>query len=509
MKRSASLLLCLICFASLRSQPGTSLPPFVRDSLDAHVRRALGQWQVPGLAIAVIKDGQVQVLRGYGLREAGKPEPVDEHTLFMIGSNTKAFTATALAMLEAEGKCQLSDPVRRWLPSFTLRDSLAAREVMLADLLCHRIGMETFQGDFMYWTSDLSAQEVVQKLGQLEARYSFRSQWGYCNAAFTSAGECFPAISGQTWKSFLESRIFSPLGMRRTLASSLDLPRAENAARPHTIVDDSLHILPYPAIDNLGPAGSISSSVADMSRWVRALLDSGKWEGRTVLPYAAIQATQQPYAVIGQARHPFNRTNFSLYGLGWELSDYEGRKVVSHTGGVNGFVSSVTLIPSERLGIVVLTNSDANGLFETLKMELMDAYLGLPYRGYSDRYLQNFQPYEARQRAERQAMRDSVAMQLAPAAPLKAFAGRYIHDIYGWAQIEAQKDHLHLTFEHHPSLSARLECLGGSRFLCTYSDPTMGVRVFDFGMEGKKVRSMTLRVADFVEFLPYIFRKES
>lgn len=509
MKHIALLLSCLLGLLRLPAQPAADLPPFVRDSLGPHVRRALAQWRVPGLAIAVVKDGQVQVLEGYGLRTAGQPQPVDENTLFMIGSNTKAFTATALAMMEAEGQCSLSDRVRRWMPGFALRDSLAAREAMIADLLCHRIGMETFQGDFMYWTSDLSTQEVVQKLGQLKATYSFRSQWGYCNAAFAAAGECFPAISGQSWRQYIENRIFQPLGMSRSLASSLDMPRAENIARPHTIVDDSLRVLPYPNIDNLGPAGSLSSSVADMSRWVRALLDSGRWEGRTVLPYAAIQATQQPYAIIGQARHPFNRVNFSLYGLGWEISDYEGRKLVSHTGGVNGFVTSVTLIPSERLGIVVLTNSDANGLFETLKMELIDAYLGLPYRGYSDWYLQDFQPYEARQRAERQALRDSVAMQLAPAAPLKAFAGRYVHEIYGWAQIEARKDHLHLTLEHHPGLSARLESLGGNRFLCTYSDPTMGMRVFDFAMEGKKVRSMTLRVADFVEFLPYLFRKES
>src|SRR5215212_4127225 len=226
------LFTCLIFTSPVFAQ--ADAPAFIKDSLDSYVEKALRDWQIPGIAIAIIKDGQVTV-KGYGIKEMGKNDKVDENTLFMIGSNTKAMTATALAMLQEQKKLSLDDKVVKWLPGFKLKDPWVTKEVNIRDLLCHRIGMETFQGDFMYWTSALGDKQVVEKFGKLTPMYSFRSKWGYTNAAFVAAGQVLAAASGKSWADFLTENIFRPLGMNNTVALSRDLPRAANRAVAHTL----------------------------------------------------------------------------------------------------------------------------------------------------------------------------------------------------------------------------------------------------------------------------------
>lgn len=505
MKKVSSLIaLVLIVFYSCAQ---TSTPSFVKDSLDSYVERSLRDWNLPGLAICIVKDGEV-IMKAYGIKELGKADKVDENTLFMIGSNTKAMTATALAMLQDQKKLSLDDKVVKWLPNFKMKDAWVTKELNLRDLLCHRIGMETFQGDFMYWTSALTGKQSIEKFGKLTPVYSFRSKWGYTNAAFVVAGEVINAVTGKTWASFLTDSIFKPLGMDRTIALSKDLPAASNKAAAHTLDhDQKLIVIPYCDIDNLSPAGSVSSSVNDMSKWVKALLQNGKLNDKQVISNNAIFQTRQPQSIMGGGGHPFNKMNFSLYGLGWVLNDYNGKRLISHTGGVNGFVTSVTLIPEDKLGIVVLTNSDQNGLFEAVKWEILDAYLKLPFRNYSGVYLNgNNQQLQGAKDVWKKKF-DTVAMHKAASLPLTAYAGQYEHEVYGWVKISAASDHLTMTFQHHPNLQGKLEPLGGDRFVCTYNDPVFGRKVIPFTTEGGKVKSMTVRVADFVEFTPYEFYK--
>lgn len=483
-------------------------PSFIEDSLDSYVEKGLRDWQVPGVAVVVVKDGKVVVEKGFGVLEAGKPDKVDENTLFMIASNTKAFTGTAMAMLEEDGKCSLDDRIQKYLPGFTMKDPWVAEHITLADVMSHRIGMETFQGDFMYWESDLSTDEVIEKFGMLTPSYDFRSRWGYCNAGFVVAGKCLEEIEGITWDQFIRERIVKPLEMNRTLVLTSEAPGAVNIASAHTLVNGELKIIPRCQIDNIAPAASISSSVHDLSHWLIALLDSGRYNGREVIPYQALRKAQVPRSIIRPARHPFNRAHYSLYGLGWDLMDYEGREIVSHTGGVDGFVTSVTLLPEEKLGVVVLTNTDMNGFYQALKWEIIDAYLGLPYRNYSIFYFNRIMPAfraEWKTVANRQ---DSVRMMNSPSVKLSMFEGTYRHQIYGEAFLRVEKDHLVMTLEHHPNLSAKLEHIAGDRFLCTYSQPLWGIKVFPFVVEDKKVRSFTLSVADFLEYTTYEFVKE-
>ena len=486
----------------------TALPRFVRDSLDAYVEAALKDWPIPGVAVCIVKNGKAVVMKSYGVAELGTDTKVDSNTLFMIGSNTKAFTATALAMLHAQGKLSLDDKVQKWLPDFKQYDDYVPREATLRDLLCHRLGFETFQGDFMFFDSDLSVQQVREKFGRVKPLYGLRSKWGYTNAAFLTAGEVMPKATGRTWAQFITDSIFAPLQMTRSLAISKDIATATNKSAAHTVAHGVLKKIEYGRLENMAPAGSISSSINDLSHWVKMQLDNGMYNGRQIVPAAAIAETRTPASILGNGGTMFNRGHFALYGLGWFLREYSGRKIVEHTGGVNGFVTAVTLVPEEALGIIVLTNTDANNFYEALKSEILDAYLNLPYRNYSKAYLGFYNGQQAQQAKGLKEKRDTIAMKIKTTLPLAAYTGNYEHPVYGAMNIKLESGGLIMRFEHHSGRHGLLEPLGGNRFLCTYSDPLYGVKVLPFTVQAGKVKSLTVRVADFVEFTPYEFVKK-
>ncbi|HOX76418.1 MAG TPA: serine hydrolase [Bacteroidales bacterium] len=507
MHKKIDLLFALL-LVSLAAFSQDKTPSFITDSLDNYIERSLRDWNIPGAAVAVVHNDRVVVTKGYGFLEMGKKDKVDENSLFMIASNTKAFTGTAIAILESEGKCSMDDRVQKYLPGFRMKDPWVAEHLTLTDVLSHRIGMETFQGDFMYWESELTSDQVVEKFGQLTPVYDYRAKWGYCNAGFLIAGMCLEAMTGASWDAFIRTRFLQPLEMNRTLALTSEVKNATNLASAHTLVDGKLQVIPHCRIDNLAPAASISSSVSDMSHWLIALLDSGRYGGRQVIPFKAIKSAQTPRSFVRKAGHPFNTAHYSLYGLGWDLRDYEGVEIVSHTGGVDGFVTSVTLIPEQDLGIVVLTNTDANGFYEALKWEIIDAYMDFPYRDYSRFYLNRYKFFQEQDLDQVNAWRDSVVLKLPLPVEMSRFEGRYVDEVYGYADLKAKGDHLVMTFQHHSDLTGKLEYIGNERFLCTYSHPLWGIKVFPFEIVNGSVKSFTLSVADFLEYTTYEFRKE-
>ncbi|HEY0433199.1 MAG TPA: serine hydrolase [Chitinophagaceae bacterium] len=502
------LFILLVCFSAGAFGQTDSIPSFIKDSLDNYVNRALKDWQIPGVAVCIVKNGNVVLMKGYGVRDYDTKEKVDENTLFMIGSNTKAFTATALAILDNEKKLSLDDKVTKWLPQFKLDNSAAGEQAIIRDLLCHRIGFRTFQGDFTYWTSNLSRDEVIEKMSHIKATYPFRTHWGYTNAAFLTAGQIIPKAAGVPWEEFVKTRIFDPLDMKRTLALSKDYPAAENKCSPYTMADGKLVKIPICLIDNLAPAGSISSSVNDMSHWVIMQLANGKYNGNTVVPATAIAQTRLPHSILGDDRPIFNEGHFALYGLGWFLQEYCGRKVVSHTGGVNGFVTSVTLVPEDNLGIIVFTNTDQNLFYEALKWDIMDAYFNKPSRDYSKVYLGFYNSdFQGRMKHDK-ALMDSAAMHLKTSLPVSAYEGNYFNDVYGDMNVVQENGELKMKFSHHPNMYAKLESLGGDRFYATFTDPEFNKAIFPFHVENGKVKSVTVKVADFVEYNPYEFSRK-
>jgi CubicO group peptidase (beta-lactamase class C family) len=508
MKKIISLCIAFVLFADIVNAQNIDRSQFIKDSLQLYMNRALTNWRIPGAAVCIIKDGKIVLMRGYGVKELGLNNNVDENTLFMIGSNTKAFTATALAMLQAQGKLSLDDKITKYIPTFKLDNKAAGDMTTIRDLLCHRIGFATFQGDFTFYNTNLTRDQIIAKMALVKAAYPFRSKWGYTNSAFLTAGQVITAVTGRSWESYIKDYIFAPLGMGNTLALTRDFSHAINKTAPHTIVDGRLTAIPYNQIDGLAPAASIGSSINDMSKWVMMLLDDGKVGKRQVIPEAAIAATRQPQDYVGTVKHLNGDENFEMYGLGWFLQDYENHRIVMHDGGVNGYVTSVTLVPKEHLGIIILTNTDQNELYEALRWEIMDAYFKLPYRNYSDVYLKKFKADQDEKDLADRKLRDSAAVLRPPALPLSAYAGKYVNDLYGNMTITAgTANDLDMRFEHHPAMYAHMQALGGNRFYVTFSDPEMGKAVFPFTVQNGSVSSVRVKVDDELERTPYDFKK--
>jgi len=508
MKKLLLLLVVNVSFTALVNAQNMDRSRFLKDSLQLYINRALTNWRVPGAAVCIVKDGKIVLMQGYGVKELGLNEKVDENTLFMIGSNTKAFTATALAMLQAGGKLSLDDKITRYIPTFRLDNKPAGEMATIRDLLCHHIGFQTYQGDFTFYNTNLTRDDIIGRMGLVKATYAFRTTWGYTNSAFLTAGQVIPVVTGKPWEVYLKDNIFAPLGMGNTLALSKSLPTALNRTVAHTFVDGRLTAIPYEQIDGIAPAGSISSSINDLSKWVMCLLNDGKVGNRQIIPLAAIQATREPQDIVKNVHHLNGTDDYELYGLGWFLEDYMGHNLVLHTGGVGGYLSSVTLVPKEHLGIIILTNTDENQFYDALKWEILDAYFKLPYRNYSDNELQKFKQSTLVAQLTDKKIRDTVALLRKPALPLDAYAGKYMNDLYGSMTVTTgENNDLEMRFEHHLKMYAHLQALGGNRFYVVFSDPELGKAVFPFYVKGGAVTGVRVKVDDDVEVNPYDFRK--
>ncbi|HEY3371555.1 MAG TPA: serine hydrolase [Prolixibacteraceae bacterium] len=502
-----ALTLALFCWTVNAQEK--KLPVFITDSLNNYIVKGMNDWKIPGLAVAIVKDGKVVYINGFGTTRMGGPESVDENTLFMIGSNTKAFTSTTLSILQAAGKLNLNDKVKKWMPEFQLKDSLASHEINIIDLLSHRIGFETFQGDFTYWSSNLSRAEVIRKMRFIDAPYGFRTKWGYCNAAFLTAGELIPRITGKSWEQTVKDSILIPLKMNRTLMLANDLKKSTNVAQPYTIVDNQLIEIPIPQIDNLAPAASMSSSAKDMTSWLLAQLNEGKLNGQQLIPAMAIRNIRTPASIMGIDPRDHKFSHFRLYGLGLAIGDRDGKLMYSHTGAVDGFLSSVMFLPEEKLGIVVLTNTDQNNFFQNLTDEIRDAFLELPYQGFSYQSLEQFKKRNQLANDKMDTIKNMIKRHNKPALPINSYTGKYQNPVYGWIEIKLENDLLNIHFSNHPDLIGKLEHIQNDNYLCTYSNPTMGIVEIPFTIKDGVVTGLTLRVADFLEFTPYQFSKVS
>lgn len=495
----------LVC-STFMAVSALAQPTFIKDSLDKFVEREMKRWNIPGSAVAVVKDGKVVVMKGYGVREVGKPDKVDENTLFQVASNSKAFTGTALAILDVEKRMSLNDKVTKWLSDFKLMDELATREVTVRDLLCHRIGFQTFQSDLLNWNCNLSRKELIHNMRNVKPVYSFRAQYGYCNAAFLTAGEVIPAVTDTSWDDFLKYRFFGPLQMNRTSSTYAAFKAADNTCKAYTVFDNKLVEVPAANIDALGPAGSINSSIKDLSNWLLMQLDSGKFNGKRILPFEALQMTRASNMIVSDM-NPKGGSNFQNYGLGWFLLDYYGKKVIRHDGGADGFVTTTCFVPQLNLGIVVLTNTDANNFYAALRTQILDAYLDVPYQNHSSRVHKIVEANNKLEMAEINKLRETAAKKPKSTLAADAYTGTYKNPVYSKIEIRKEGGQLIVHFAHHPFLTGKLEPLGEHEFLCTYSVATYGVKKISFKVIDGKVTGVNIRVNDFVDMMEYEFIK--
>ena len=346
-------------------------------AFDKYVAHAARDWRIPGMAVAVVKDDSLVFAKGYGVVEIGKPAPATEHTRFAIGSTTKAMTVASLAMLVDEGKLKWDDRVIDYFPDFQLYDAYATRELTVRDLLTHRTGLP---GTDLLWglsENQYPLPEMMRRLRYVKPLSSFRSQWEYQNLMYAVAGGLVAKISGMPWETFVQTRIFAPLGMNESIPLVAQAIGKPNVAVPHDNVHDTVRVVRVRTTDAIAAAGSVWSSVSDMSKWMRFMLDSGRVGDKRLIKPATFREIVAPEIRAPESQYPaleLAQPKLFTYALGWFVEEYNGETIWMHTGSIDGMSAIIGLMPSRRVGVYVLANLDHAELRHALIYKVFDMY---------------------------------------------------------------------------------------------------------------------------------------
>jgi CubicO group peptidase (beta-lactamase class C family) len=425
---------------------------------DAYVAAVMKQFEVPGMGIAIVKDGQVVLAKGYGVKRLGSADKVDADTRFGIASNTKAFTALALGMLVEEGKLAWDAPVVNYLPQFMMWDSWVTRQITVRDILVHNSGLGLGAGDLLWWPpSTYTPQEIMRRLRYIEPATSFRSSYAYDNVLYLVAGQLIQAVSGKIWSDFVTERIIRPVGMKEattTHASASDV--GGNVASTHARVDGVVQVVKPFSDPNTDPAGGINAGANDMARWMIAQMDSGRvgdkrlWKASTTRAQWSL-VTPLPTGPAPKELAPYT-ANFQGYGLGFFLRDYRGQKLVTHTGGLPGYVSLLMMLPNQKVGVVVLTNQESGAAFQAIGLRVLDYYLNTPPFDWLAGYVQRAARVDSIMAAENKATAASRDTLSKPSLPLARYAATYEDAWYGTVTVSMEPGGLAMKFDMTPSL---------------------------------------------------------
>jgi CubicO group peptidase (beta-lactamase class C family) len=514
---AAAVAALLVSHVAASSTPAPALP-ISPARIDSTALRAMKAFDVPGMAVGIVKDGTLIYAKGYGVREQGKPDLVDADTLFQIGSNSKAFTAAALAILVDEGKLHWEDRVIDYLPDFRMYDPYVTREFTIRDLLTHRSGLRAGAGDLMYFPeTDFTRAEVIHGLRYLKPISGFRSQFGYDNLLYMIAGQIIPAVTGSSWEDFVKLRIMAPLHMGSCAPTYERIEDRTDVATPHVVVDGQVKPIPVSHFPAIAPAGAINCSIHGMSNWLMTQLAAGKtpdgqslfssersaemWSVTTVLPLDPETA-----ALTG--------THFSGYGLGWQISDAFGRKRVSHTGGVPGTVTWVSLIPELKLGVLTFTNQEEGMAMQAVGNQILDAYLGGPQRDWVDIGVAR-KKHRTEEASSVEAQAAKVAASAgAPSLPLDAYAGRYTDPWRGDATVRIEGQQLVLKFSRTSQLEGPLRPYSGNVFVVRWNDRSLNAdayvrfsQSFDGAVSGMSLKAVSPATDFSFDFEDLDFRK--
>jgi CubicO group peptidase (beta-lactamase class C family) len=455
MKKLRILLLSVLIFSQYFNSLSQNTPGIDYPKLDAYIETSMKEWGIPGMAIAVVEGNRITFAKGYGVKEYGKDGKVDIKTLFSIASNTKSFTTAALSQLVNEGKISWDDKVVDYLPWFRMYDNYVTAEMTIRDLCCHRSGLKTFSGDLIWYESNYSRKEVIERAQYLEPVYGFRSQFGYSNIMFSAAGEIIPVITGISWEDYIRKEFFKRLGMNSSLVSVSELKPDANLAIPHHTAD-SIKPLPikYMKWDNVAPAAGIISNVEDMSKWLIMQMNEGIYNGDTILDELQLWEMHSPQTPDNSSKawlNYFPTQHFDTYGLGWSLFDYQGVKVVSHGGGADGMISQTMFVPEKDFGIVVLTNS-INYLPTALMYYVIDDFFGDPSNNWSNFYLRVYNYGKSMDQKDQQEMIKNRVTGTKPSLKLEDYQGIYSGELYGDVEVKLENGRLLLNFKPSYSL---------------------------------------------------------
>lgn len=430
---SLSFVFVLVVFSTAGAQPFTKE---TKDAIDNLMKDSIARWKVPGAALGIVKDGKVVFLKGYGVRELGKANPVTPDTIFPIASCTKSFTTLAMAMLVGERKMAWDDPVRKHVEFFHLSDPLADAQVTLRDLVTHRTGVD---GHHMLWyRAPWSLEERIRKVGKLELSKSFRSAFQYQSILFGTAGYAVGKAAGTSWEDFVSKRILAPLDMKATTLTTKTVKGQEHASPHKKNKEGKIDVIRWYEITESDPAGSVNSSARDLLKFLRFQLGDGK----PLVAAANLAETHTPQIVVrreGFARIMNPDTYQLSYGMGWIVQDYRGQWLLLHGGAIDGFRAHFTLVPKAKLGIVLLNNLDSTQMNIAVSNTLVDLLLDLPAKDWNAYYLKIQDMEEALQKADRKAFRARQHKGTRPSRPLEAYTGTYEDPAYGGAKITLEK----------------------------------------------------------------------
>ncbi|MFC3033170.1 serine hydrolase [Pseudoalteromonas fenneropenaei] len=465
--------------------------------VDAAVHAAMNKFQIPGIAIAVVEKGKVVMAKGYGVRHLTSQAPVDAETLFGIASNTKAFTAAALAMLIDEGKLSWDDKVISHLPEFQLADPYVTREMRVRDLLSHRSGLGLGAGDLMIWPdTDKSTKDILAGLKHLPVASSFRSEYAYNNLMFVTAGEVVARVSGMSWADFVETRMLQPLGMQHSRAGFSRIAKDNpNWATGHVPYEGKLQPFFVNYLEDFQGAGAIAANVKDMSQWLITQLQHGKMPSGKEL-FSATQQEQMWHPHITRIPTAENRERYQQqfrgYGLGFAIEDYFGVKKLGHGGGILGMVSQVAMLPEQQVGVVVLSNQQAYPALTAIIDEVFEDVLE---REDKDWVTELYQSYSEEKRKAYAQLGPKVLAAVQPALPAQHYTGTLQSPWYGDVIVESIAGELRIDFTHTKKLKGKLVHYTGDTFVVKWDEPLLEADAFiTFNMnESQRVTAAQMR----------------
>jgi len=463
------------------------------DSIDRLVERTLKTFDVPGIAVAIVKDDKMIFAKGYGYASLATHKKVDENTLFGIASNSKAFTTAAIGILCDEGKIHLDDKLTDYIPEFKMYDPYVTAEFTVRDMLTHRSGLGLGAGDLMDFpdSTDFTMKDVIYNLRYFKPASSFRSKYDYDNQMYKIAGEVVKRVSGMTWEEFIESRIMKPLGMDHSAAAYQRIKDYANVVDAHAPVDGKVVVIPRYLTTTGNSAGGIYSSVADLSKWVIMQMNNGKYgDDKHLFSESIHWQMWSPQTIVPVGPNSPYNTHFAAYGLGWFLSDVKGYKEVNHTGGIDGMVTKVTLLPELKLAIIVLTNQESGAAFSAITNQIKDSYLGIPGRDWVKTY--SDQVKGAQQGADQvmaAVWRQVDLMQHRGGAPdYSPITGTYHDNWLGDAVISQKDGKLWFTCKRSPKLTGQVLPYKGDTFVIKWNYRSMeadAYAMFSFDDQGK------------------------
>ena len=410
---------------------------------DAFVTKAMADAKVPGAAVAIVRNDSVIYTKGYGVRELGKTDKVDDRTLFEIGSATKPFTSTLVGILQTEGKMRLDDKISMHLPDFRMYDAYANAEVTIRDALSHRTGLA--RGELAWLGSGASRAEILRRLRFQAPATSFRTTFAYNNPMFLAAGEAAGRAGKSTWEDLVQERILTPLGMTESIPVVKDFSRYTNAAMPHANGPSGPLAQRHMPLDNIAPAGSIVSTARDMAQWLRFQMGDGTFNGKRIISTAVLRELHTPQMVIrgggggggGGGGQSDGVARLNAYGLGWFIADYRGRVHWNHGGNTDGMTTAQAMLPTEKIGVVVLSNLDHTNLPQAVVNYVFDRHLQIPQETIAQRQGGGGGGGGGNPNAQ-----GAPSAPTSPALPLEAYVGTYADSLFGEAIVTIQDGRL-------------------------------------------------------------------